>query len=72
MSPATPSHKDSTVNALRTAAWKMCCWPSSMASRAFQKAILAVFPDAQIQTCIVHLLRNSLAFVSYGKPSQLS
>ena len=40
--------------------------------KGFPEAILAVFPDAQIQTCIVHLLRNSLAFVSYGKPSQLS
>jgi putative transposase len=34
--------------------------------KGFSEAILAVFPDAQIQTCIVHLLRNSLAFVSYG------
>ena len=28
-------------------------------------AIRAVFPGAQVQTCIVHLIRNSLAFVSY-------
>jgi putative transposase len=34
--------------------------------KGFPEAILAVFPEAQIQTCIVHLLRNSLAFVSYG------
>lgn len=34
--------------------------------KGFPEAILAVFPDAQVQTCIVHLLRNSLAFVSYG------
>jgi transposase-like protein len=25
----------------------------------------AVFPDATVQTCIVHLLRNSLDFVSF-------
>jgi putative transposase len=24
-----------------------------------------VFPQAQVQTCIVHLIRNSLDFVSY-------
>jgi putative transposase len=24
-----------------------------------------VFPQAQVQTCIVHLIRHSLAFVSY-------
>ncbi len=29
------------------------------------EAILAVFPEAAIQTCIVHLLRHSLDFVSY-------
>jgi putative transposase len=34
--------------------------------KGFSEAILAVFPDAQIQTCIAHLLRNSLAFVCYG------
>ncbi len=27
--------------------------------------ITAVFPEAQVQTCIVHLIRSSLAFVSY-------
>jgi len=34
--------------------------------KGFPEAIVAVFPDAQVQTCIVHLLRNSLAFVAYG------
>jgi putative transposase len=29
------------------------------------EAITAVFPDATVQTCIVHLLRQSLTFVSY-------
>jgi putative transposase len=33
--------------------------------KGFPEAITAVFPDAQVQTCIVHLIRNSLAFVSY-------
>src|SRR5689334_7884042 len=31
----------------------------------FPEAITAVFPDATVQTCIVHLLRQSLAFVAY-------
>jgi putative transposase len=33
--------------------------------KGFPEAILAVFPDAQVQTCVVHLLRHSLDFVSY-------
>lgn len=33
--------------------------------KGFPDAILAVFPQAQVQTCIVHLLRHSLAFVSF-------
>jgi putative transposase len=33
--------------------------------KGFPEAILAVFPEATIQTCIVHLLRQSLDFVSY-------
>jgi putative transposase len=33
--------------------------------KGFPDAILAVFPEATVQTCIVHLLRHSLAFVSY-------
>jgi putative transposase len=32
--------------------------------KGFPEAITAVFPDAQVQTCIVHLLRHSLDFVS--------
>ncbi len=31
----------------------------------FPDAIAAVFPQAAVQTCIVHLIRNSLAFVSW-------
>jgi putative transposase len=33
--------------------------------KGFPEAILAVFPEATVQTCIVHLLRHSLDFVSY-------
>ena len=33
--------------------------------KGFPEAIEAVFPQAAIQTCIVHLIRNSLDFVSW-------
>jgi putative transposase len=33
--------------------------------QGFPEAINATFPQTQVQTCIVHLLRNSLAFVSW-------
>jgi hypothetical protein len=33
--------------------------------KGFPEAISAVFPEAQIQTCIVHLIRHSLAFASW-------
>ncbi len=33
--------------------------------KGFPEAITAVFPDATVQTCIVHLLRQSLAFVAH-------
>src|SRR3954452_12225625 len=33
--------------------------------KGFPDAITAVFPDAIVQTCIVHLLRQSLAFAAY-------
>src|SRR3954454_5843978 len=33
--------------------------------KGFPEAILAVFPEATVQTCIVHLLRTSLAFVAH-------
>src|SRR5919107_4201596 len=33
--------------------------------KGFPEAVLAVFPDAMVQTCIVHLLRHSLEFVAY-------
>ena len=33
--------------------------------RGFPEAIIAVFAQTQIQTCIVHLIRNSLAFCNW-------
>jgi putative transposase len=33
--------------------------------KGFPDAITAVFPDATVQTCIIHLLRHSLALVAY-------
>src|ERR671926_990879 len=33
--------------------------------KGFPEVITAVFPEAMVQTCIVHLLRHSLAFVAY-------
>jgi putative transposase len=33
--------------------------------RGFPEAINSVFPKAMVQTCIVHLIRNSLSFVSW-------
>src|ERR671938_936070 len=33
--------------------------------KGFPEAITAAFPEAQVQTCIVHLIRHALDFVSY-------
>jgi putative transposase len=33
--------------------------------KGFPDAIRATFPEAMVQTCVVHLLRHSLEFVSY-------
>ena len=33
--------------------------------KGFPEAIEAVFPSTEVQTCIVHLVRNSLSYVSY-------
>jgi putative transposase len=33
--------------------------------KGFPQAITAVFPETQIQTCIVHLMRNSLSFCNW-------
>ena len=36
-----------------------------MSTAGFPEAIAAVFPKAQVQACIVHLIRSSLDYVSY-------
>jgi putative transposase len=33
--------------------------------KGFPEAITAVFPEAEVQTCIVHLIRNSLSFCNW-------
>jgi putative transposase len=33
--------------------------------KGFPEAIESVFPQAQVQLCIVHLLRNSLRYISW-------
>jgi transposase-like protein len=40
--------------------------------KGFPDAITAVFPEAIVQTCIVHLLRNSMDFVSWKHRKQLA
>lgn len=39
--------------------------------RGFPEAIGAAFPETIVQTCIVHLIRNSLAFVSWKDRKQI-
>src|SRR6185369_2176966 len=40
--------------------------------RGFPEAIEAVYPQAQIQTCIVHLIRNSLNLASWKDRKELA
>lgn len=40
--------------------------------RGFPEAIEAVYPEAQIQTCIVHLIRNSLNLASWKERKALA
>jgi transposase-like protein len=40
--------------------------------RGFPEAIQAVFPNAQIQTCVVHLLRNSMDQVAWKERKALA
>ena len=40
--------------------------------RGFPEAIEAVFPQAQIQTCIVHLIRNSMSHVAWKDRTALA
>ena len=39
--------------------------------KGFPDAITAVFPKAIVQTCIVHLIRHSLSFVSWQDRKRL-
>src|SRR6202522_2482429 len=39
--------------------------------KGFPEAINAAFPQTQVQTCIVHLMRNSLSFVSWADRKQV-
>jgi transposase-like protein len=34
--------------------------------KGFPEAITAVYPETQIQTCVVHLIRNSLRETAYA------
>jgi putative transposase len=49
--------------------WIQCTCGSLSSSgdalQGFPDAIEAVFPQTQVQLCIVHLVRNSLSYVSY-------
>ncbi len=40
--------------------------------KGFPDAIEAAFPQATVQTCIVHLIRRSLAYVSYKERRPLA
>src|SRR5436190_11333202 len=40
--------------------------------KGFPEAINAVFPEAEIQSCIVHLIRHSLAFASWKKRGEVA
>ena len=40
--------------------------------KGFPEAIEAVYPDAQVQLCIVHMVRNSLNFVSWKERKEVA
>lgn len=40
--------------------------------KGFPEAIEAVFPRAIVQTCIVHVIRNSLKYVGYGERREVA
>jgi len=40
--------------------------------KGFPEAIEAVFPDTQVQLCIVHMVRNSLKFVSWKQRKEVA
>ena len=38
----------------------------------FKEAIQAVYPQAEIQRCVIHMLRNSFKYVNYNDPKKFS
>ncbi|WP_432264540.1 transposase [Autumnicola edwardsiae] len=38
--------------------------PVQIISKALHKAILSVYPKAQVQLCIVHQIRNSFKYIA--------
>lgn len=40
--------------------------------KGFEEAIHSVFPETEIQLCIVHMIRNSLKFVSYKDRKEIT
>jgi putative transposase len=38
----------------------------------FAEAVEATWPQTTVQTCVVHLIRNSMRFVSYGQRKQIA
>jgi len=53
------------MNELRTRGVKDILIACCDGLKGFPEAIEAVFPETLVQTCIVHMIRNSLKFVSY-------
>lgn len=53
------------VNELKTRGMRDILIACCDGLKGFPEAIEAVFPQAVVQTCIVHMIRNSLRFVSY-------
>ncbi len=40
--------------------------------KSMEQALNAVFPDTTLQTCIVHLIRNSLAYASWKERREVA
>ena len=49
----------------------MCCFYVDGLS-GFKEAISAVYPQAQIQRCVIHMLRNSFKYVNYSDLKKFS
>ena len=43
-----------------------------MVFRVFKEAIQAVYPQAEIQRCVIHMLRNSFKYVNYNDLKKFS